>query len=323
MKKLNILFAILCAAVLTTSCYKEEALDPNREIVGLGGEEFKENDIDRWIWNNVTKPYNIEVKYRWDRSELDYDKTLVPIDEDKVIPAIMALKMVWIEPYEKMVGVDFIRAYSPKKYVFVGSLKYNGQTVTLGEAEGGRKITLYRMNQYDHTNRELVRDIVKTAHHEFTHILNQTIRFAPEFDEVTPGGYEASWTNTSDEKALRLGFISNYASSSPTEDFAEMVARICVFGADFWAQRLKDAQEYWDKYDPTANNAVVMTYNPADALRTKESLMVEYMKNTWNVNIYPTTDEITETTSANDKGLQYLVQEAIDNVVAGNYEINL
>lgn len=317
MKRINIVLALLCSAVLATSCTKDEEFDPNRVIIGLGGDNTEMNEIDKWIWENVTRPYNIEVKYRWDRSELDYDKTLVPIDEDKVIPAIKALKRAWIEPYDLILGQEFIRAYAPKKYVFVGSLKYNGTTNTLGEAEGGRKIVLYRMNEFTHSDEELVRAIIKTAHHEFTHNLNQKIKYPLEFEEITPSGYEASWTNTSDEKACRLGFISNYASSSPTEDFAEMVGRICSFGRSYIEARIAQAENYWKSYNPTVDNAVVMSYDPAAALRTKEAMMCDYMDNVWGINMYP--DEFATEGTPRSKGLVQLVQEAIADVVAGNY----
>ena len=87
--------------------------------------DYTPNEIDEWILKNFTIPYNMEVKYRWDQSELDLNKTLVPVKEDVVIPVMQIVKHVWIEPYEVLAGEDFIRLYSPKKYVLVGSPMYN------------------------------------------------------------------------------------------------------------------------------------------------------------------------------------------------------
>lgn len=129
-------------------------------------------------------------------------------------------------------GANFIRSYSPKKYVLVGSPKYNPNTgtITLGEAEGGRKIVLYRLNWFDLKDRDLIQQIMKTVHHEFGHTLHQTILYPEEFKNITPGGYTTSWNNMSEEEALKLGYVSSYACAGPDEDFVEMIARIAVFG---------------------------------------------------------------------------------------------
>lgn len=316
MKKINIILALFCAAFLSVSCSDEDELDRNRVILGLGGEEVVANDVDQWIYDNITRPYNIEVKYRWDRSELDLNKTLVPVDEEKVISVVKAMKAIWIDPYVRLVNEAFIRQYSPKKFVLVGSPKYNNNTITLGEAEGGRKIVLYRMNWWDSSSRSTVQDIVKTAHHEFTHILNQTIKFPVEFEEVTAMNYGGTWTNVNNETAIQYGCISPYATDSPTEDFAEMVARIAVYGREWFDDRVETARKY---YNGEIAATTTMYYDPAAALRSKESMVSEYMKNVWGVNFYPIVDEVTDQTSDEAKGLVWLVQEAIDNVVAGNF----
>lgn len=46
----------------------------------------------------------------------------------------------------------------------------------LGQAEGGMKVTLFRVNEIDKNNlsvAQLNEYYFKTMHHEFTHILNQ------------------------------------------------------------------------------------------------------------------------------------------------------
>ena len=77
-------------------------------------------------YDSLTVPYNIAVKYRWDPWELSLDKTLTPPDEAKIIPAMSAIKRVWIDPYNAETGSDlFIKKYSPKQFKLVGSVEYN------------------------------------------------------------------------------------------------------------------------------------------------------------------------------------------------------
>lgn len=306
MKK-QLLIALLVMFTFS-ACQKDEELTWDGHLIGLGGEEMIQNDTDKWIYDNFTKPYNIEIKYRWDQSELDLNRTLVPVDEDKVIPLLKSIKKIWIAPYEQVAGRTFVRRICPKKFVLVGSPKYNNNTITLGEAEGGRKIVMYRLNWFDPTNGNIVREILKTVHHEFGHTMHQTILYPLEFKTITPAGYTAAWNNVSEAVALKLGYVSSYASAAPDEDFVENIARNLVYGSEWFAKKVADAAAVYA--DPAQN--VGMEYNPAEAMIRKMNIVTTYLKEVWGINFYDP--------SPAEKGLQTLVQEAIAEVTAGNLE---
>jgi substrate import-associated zinc metallohydrolase lipoprotein len=67
---------------------------------------------------------------------------------------------------------------------------------------------------------------IKTIHHEFTHILNQTKDFPVEFTQVTPTSYiTESWSTSNYNTYYRQrGFLSTYAQHSDREDFAECLS---------------------------------------------------------------------------------------------------
>ena len=46
----------------------EDKFVPDQYLNGLVGDEYVLNEIDEWIIDNYTRPYNMEVKYRWDQS---------------------------------------------------------------------------------------------------------------------------------------------------------------------------------------------------------------------------------------------------------------
>ncbi|WP_217932348.1 MULTISPECIES: zinc-binding metallopeptidase [Bacteroides] len=295
------LYLYLLLALSVYAC-NDEDFTPNPNIVGLGGDTWIPTELDYWIEDNFTDPYNMEVKYRWDQSELDLNRTLVPVKENLVIPVMETVKKVWIEPYEKLAGNSFIKKLSPKKYVLVGSPKYNPNgTITLGEAEGGRKIVLYRLNWFEQTDKDLIQAIMKTVHHEFGHTMHQTTMYPAEFKYITPGGYTSSWNNVADETALKLGYVSSYACSNSDEDFVETLSRILVYGRAWFEKRVSDAKAIYT--DPQKNQG--LTYDPSEALRTKESYVINYMKEVWGISIYDTIE---------GQGLESLVQEAINEV---------
>jgi len=267
MKKLfkNISFLML-TIVMLSSCSKEETLDASS--LRLGGDKWEKTEVDNWIFTNLTKPYNIEVKYKWDRTELNMIKTLVPPREELVVPVMDAMKQVWIEPYEFIKGENFIKEMGQKQFVLVGSVEYNSNgTIVLGQAEGGRKITLFEINNFDLKNKALIRRMLKTMHHEFAHILHQKKMFTPLYGQITPGGYDATWFNYTDEEAWELGFISAYARNTIEDDFVEMVAIMLIEGKEGFAEIINNAGE------------------GKAALQQKELYVRQYMLETWGINM--------------------------------------
>ncbi|MDR1719603.1 MAG: putative zinc-binding metallopeptidase [Dysgonamonadaceae bacterium] len=296
------MFAFVLSLGVFSSCTDDDALDTSEPIFGLGGDEYEMTELDLWIQEEFTKPYNIAVKYRWNPWEVDLTSTIVPVKEELVQPVMELIRDVWIEPYKSQKGLDFIKQYAPKNYVLVGSPRYNTNgTITLGEAEGGNRITIYRVNWWDptnHTNTDygfenLVPRILKTIHHEFTHTLNQIVRYPESFMGIAP--YESAWTNVSDAAARDKGYISPYASDSPGEDFAEMVSMILVYGRDWFNARVA-----------AADNTVKLAgkeITARQALQQKETIVINYLHDVWDIDLY--------TVSPDRPGMHELVQTAL------------
>src|SRR5690349_5810048 len=148
MKLKRKIFLIPILLVALSACRKEDDL----KVVtppGLGGDNFEPTAVDQWLFENLTAPYNISVKYRWDPWELQLDKTLTPPDESKIIPALSAIIDTWIKPYNDETGsAAFMKKYTPKQFKLVGSVQYDFDgTVILGQAEGGNNIALFDINK--------------------------------------------------------------------------------------------------------------------------------------------------------------------------------
>ena len=213
------------------------------------------NEFDIWLLNNYVYPYNIDFKYRMEDKESDHDYNLTPADYDKSVAMAKLVKFLWIDAYTEVMGDrTFICTLGPKMIHLVGSPAYDEGQITLGTAEGGLKVTLYNVNTLDPHNPDI--EVLnfwyfKTMHHEFTHILHQTVEFPKEFYEVSTGRYTgAGWVNITDEKALKRGFITNYASTEVHEDFAETVANYVTHDEAWWQQQLSiagDGASYIDQ----------------------------------------------------------------------------
>ena len=163
------------------------------------------------------------------------------------------VKYLWIDAYVEVQGNnrDFICTYGPKMIHLIGSPAYDNGKITLGTAEGGLKVTLYNINALNPNSVDVEmmnRWYFSTMHHEFSHILHQTIEFPQDFYAVSSGKYIGNgWVNVSDEAALGMGFITAYGGSEVHEDFAELVAnyvnlrmlrRNWSFSIDLWGSMI-------------------------------------------------------------------------------------
>jgi substrate import-associated zinc metallohydrolase lipoprotein len=267
--KITYLLFVLLSIIVLNGCTKKDNL--NKPILGLEGDSTEKTVLDDWLYKNFTQPYNMDVKYRWDRSEFGIQYTLVPVDTARVRAIMSVVKAAWIDLYVQEVNEAFVKKLAPKQYQLVGSLRYNGSTVTLGEAEGGSTVRIFDVNEFFTSDRTKVKRVLKTIHHEFTHILNQNINYPlVDFQSITAGGYIGTWNQTSLADAREEGFITNYAKAAPGEDFAEMASIMITEGR-------------------AGYEAIISSISSAAAkasIRKKQEIVVTYFKQVWNIDIF-------------------------------------
>jgi substrate import-associated zinc metallohydrolase lipoprotein len=282
-KILFVFFTIFSLA----SC-KKESIGDVENIPGLGGDTWAPTPIDNWIGDNLTAPFNIAVKYKWDQFELSLNKTLVPPKEDKIIPALSAVKKVWIDTYIAETDSLFMKKYVPKFFALCGSASWNTDgTITLGTAEGGRKVVLYVMNEfrskdmpgYVPSDSFNIKQMFHTIEHEFAHILHQTTMYPQDYKSISVGFYTSNWNNVSDANARRDGFVTAYSMSSPDEDFVEMVSMMLIEGKAGFEAIVKSIPAGTSPNNVTQPQAI-------SKLRQKEAIVVNYFKDTWGIDFY-------------------------------------
>jgi substrate import-associated zinc metallohydrolase lipoprotein len=287
MKPVKILLLCLSLAFLA-ACSKDDDLGNIEDIPGLGGDTWAKSPLDQWLYDTLTKPYNIAVKYKWDQFEFELGKTLVPPKEEKVIPVMSAIKQVWINTYIAEAGEIFFKQYSPKFFILSGSASWNANgTITLGTAEGGRKVVLYLLNEfrtknmpgYEPRDSATVKQMFHVIEHEFGHILHQNVMYPQEYRRITAGLYTGNWNNISDYEARRDGFVTAYAMSGYDDDFVEMISIMLTEGRG--------------GFDVIVNSipagASINGTSQADAqarLRKKEAMVVDYFKTVWKIDFY-------------------------------------
>ena len=184
--------------------------------------------FDKWLNHNFRDVYNVDFKYLMEDVEADMNYNLVPATYDNARDMALLTKYLWYDSYKELTGEDFIKSYGPRILHLVGSPAYNPQTgtETLGLAEGGLKVTLFKVNEMDLTDINMLNEYYfRTMHHEFGHILHQTKSYPTEFNLLSTGRYDdGSWQSKQPGLVASMGFITPYASSQAREDFAETIA---------------------------------------------------------------------------------------------------
>ena len=262
--------ALVVGALTLVACTKDDL--SSNSVIAVS--KTNQNDFDKWLDANFVQPYNIVFAYRYQDIETDPNYYSVPARYADAVILAHILKYTCIEAYNEVAGPQFTRAYFPKLFYLTGEWLYrNNGTFELGTAEGGKKIYLHGTNYlttYMKNEATLNEFYLKTIHHEFTHILNQTKNYDEGFQLITGTTYLAdAWSSEEGERGyLERGYISDYSQHSHKEDFAEMLSIYVTNTPEQWNKWMNEAGE------------------EGKALIDQKLVIVRtYMRDAWNIDI--------------------------------------
>ena len=140
---------IFAGVLFTTySCNKDE-LDSESIFDTTSPER---NEFDKWIYDSLTVPYNIVLDYYYKDNESDISENVIPAKVSQSIALAKLMKHVWIDAYSEVAGKEFLKKNCFRHFFFVGSGEYSNGSIKLGQAEGGLKVTLLRVNEFNINN---------------------------------------------------------------------------------------------------------------------------------------------------------------------------
>ena len=247
-----IAFALAGVALSFSSC-DENCLQQESVITA---DIVEKTPLDYWLEVNYLQPYNIEIKYRYEYNETDGNYYTVPADYDMAVEMAHIVKYSCVEAYDEVAGIDFTRKYFPKLLYFVGEwLFMNIGNYDFCSDDGGK---------------------LKTIHHEFTHILNQTVDYPASFQLITGSGYLAdSWSSEPwNTGYLQRGFISAYAQQSDAEDFAETMSIYVTSTPEQWEEWMQEAEGTED--EPS---------NGREYIEAKLDIVRTYMRDNFSIDL--------------------------------------
>jgi len=266
----KLMIALILVATFS-GCSKEEELSDSifdTTDVELDPKSYTYK-FDLFLRNNYLKPYNLKFKYQMEDSGTDMDYNLVPASYDNSKKLAVLVKYLWFDVYAKVVNPAFLKKYGPRIIHLIGSPAYNpaNGTMILGLAEGGIKVSLFRVNSIEVNNVDMLNEFYfKTMHHEFAHILHQNKSYPSEFNLISYKHYSPfDWQDRDDKVAASLGFASPYGGSQTREDFVEIIANYIVKTDAQWNTLLLNASKDW-KVDESTGVVTEDTDTDADGV---------------------------------------------------------
>ena len=323
MKKIGLIFI---ARLSLVSCQKEK-LNEGKKIIELEPpkDQQAESELDRYLFNKFTTPYNVKIVYRYDESAFSRNKLqyVTPMSEKKALEIANLIHYMYYEPYSLNAPKNFMQNYTPKMLVFVGSNAYKpgAGTALRGLSTGGVKIEMLGLNYVDpnSTNPQVIKEdidesILRLLYHESSHILEQTKLFDPEYQKYSVSDYKGGLWNKvwRGNDYLKSGFISAYSSDNFHEDFVELLARYIIYyqkdqcgcettdatkdtdgdGLDDtayskWKTEIEAKGYIWEEELATAAKGSPTGNNLTgkDVLLKKLDIVRKYLKNEWKIDL--------------------------------------
>lgn len=278
----TLVFALVAAvSVGFTSCSKDDFTDtifntdPSQDYLDKTQYTFP---LDTFVKKEFLEPYNVKFVYKFEDKGSDMNKNLTPAAYDKSLDLAVLTKYLWYDVYKELAGEKFLKVNSPRIISITGSKNYNASqgTEVLGDASSGVKINLYNVNNLDVSDIDMMNEyFFKTMHHEFAHILDQTVVHPTSFNVLTTGYDAAGWSDAADSLKAGAGYVTPYASSSTSEDWAESMANYITMDTLAWAEKLGSASYDWEEIDCASQSEYNKKLTPGCNLDT-----IGYFKST-------------------------------------------
>ncbi len=228
------LFTILVACSNENDLSKDNVIDKNTVLKN-------QSELDEWIYENFTKPYNIAVKYRWDKNTAEQGTYNYPPEQTKVKAVLEAVKYLLLDTYTlpNMGGKDFMKGKNPIRIVMYGgrNLDSSGFELISKANSSATEMSIYNVNDFDAKNYDKVYVLARTIHHQFAKRLLELIPYKrDEFLSISKRKYLYATDKimlldlsqkglfSVSESANRLGFFTQHSRISPEDDFAEIIS---------------------------------------------------------------------------------------------------
>ena len=251
--------------------------------------QIEATELDNWILNNITKPYGIEVVYRWEKNNNSAGVFIYPPKIEKVRAVLEAVKELGLETYRlnEVGGKDFLLGRVPiKLYLYGGgNPDENGVERLYNPQLTAAEMCLYNVNDFEAGNADKVFVLMRSVHHQLAKRLMQLMNY--DYDKFFAiSGHRYKEKFGLDSYANKRGFYTMLSLLSAEDDFAEIISSTLtstpkeVFDAGV-AAKTPDTDidlEVNARYAKEAEQAY-------KEFIEKQAFVNEYVQKNWHINL--------------------------------------
>ena len=294
-----LLFVLNCIACSEDKLNEVSVIDESKA-------QIEATELDNWILNNITKPYGIEVVYRWEKNNNSSGVFIYPPKIEKVRAVLEAVKELGLETYRlnEVGGKDFLLGRVPiKLYLYGGgNPDENGVERLYNPQLTAAEMCLYNVNDFEAGNADKVFVLMRSVHHQLAKRLMQLMNY--DYDKffaisghrytgtTEPIAAPLGYAQTGKEKfgldsyANKRGFYTMLSFLSAEDDFAEIISSTLtstpkeVFDAGV-AAKTPDTD-----IDPEVNARYAKEAEQAyKEFIEKQAFVNEYVQKNWHINL--------------------------------------
>ena len=297
---------IICLLLpcLLQACTNE--LLSEQSVVDAAMVQTPQTELDRWIADSITAPYNIEVVYRWQKNANTGTTFVSPPRPDNVKAILRAVRELCFETYrqENLGGVDFLQGKTPLRiYLYGGkNVDENGVELLNNPQLTPSEMCIFRVDDFKAGDANKMYALMRSVHHQFARRLAELVAYdRDKFTAISGHRY----TNSTEPLAAPLGYskkekdyfgLADYANKrgfytmqaflSAEDDFAEIISSTLCSTPKEVNDAIKTAQTPDQDSDPEVqqqyNKEAEQTYKEIVA---KQAFVEQYMQKSLHINL--------------------------------------
>lgn len=297
--------AFILSFILSCVACSEDKLSGN-SVIDENKTQIEATELDNWILNNITKPYGIEVIYRWEKNSNADGVYIYPPKIEKVRAVLEAVKELGLDTYllKEVGGKDFLLGRSPiKLYLYGGgNPDENGVERLYNPQLTAAEMCIYNVNEFEPTDFDKVFVLMRSVHHQLAKRLMQFVSYdRDKFYAISGHRY----TGTTEPIAAPLGYaktgkerfgLDNYANKrgfytmlsflSAEDDFAEIISSTLTSTPKEVYDAGVAASTPDTDVDPEVNARYAKEAEQAyKEFIAKQTFVNEYVQKEWHINL--------------------------------------
>ena len=297
--------AFILSFILSCVACSEDKLSGN-SVIDENKTQIEATELDNWILNNITKPYGIEVIYRWEKNSNADGIYIYPPKIEKVRAVLEAVKELGLDTYllKEVGGKDFLLGRLPiKLYLYGGgNPDENGVERLYNPQLTAAEMCIYNVNEFEPTDFDKVFMLMRSVHHQLAKRLMQFVSHdRDKFYAISGHRY----TGTTEPIAAPLGYaktgkerfgLDNYANKrgfytmlsflSAEDDFAEIISSTLTSTPKEVYDAGVAASTPDTDVDPEVNARYAKEAEQAyKEFIAKQTFVNEYVQKEWHINL--------------------------------------